>query len=162
MNLNHYAATPSDPSAGILGCGAHTDYGVLTFLHTDEVPGLQVRARMPRDARPCPSAAAPRWPFARRLGNAGAATRGQETPVRAALRCRTCASRTANARRRCYAQQRRRQRARETRPRATEPGPAAATPLARPRIAPASVGPWPWPGGRGPLPGGGGAGPAAG
>jgi hypothetical protein len=42
MNLNHYAATPSDPAAGILGCGAHTDYGALTFLLTDEVPGLQV------------------------------------------------------------------------------------------------------------------------
>ena len=43
MNLYHYATTPSDPSAGLLGCGAHTDYGALTFLLTDEVPGLQVR-----------------------------------------------------------------------------------------------------------------------
>jgi isopenicillin N synthase-like dioxygenase len=49
MNLNHYAATPSDPAAGLLGCGAHTDYGALTFLLTDEVPGLQVRSRVPTD-----------------------------------------------------------------------------------------------------------------
>eukprot|EP00292_Cryptomonas_paramecium_P008632 CAMPEP_0113662328 /NCGR_PEP_ID=MMETSP0038_2-20120614/508_1 /TAXON_ID=2898 /ORGANISM="Cryptomonas paramecium" /LENGTH=282 /DNA_ID=CAMNT_0000577197 /DNA_START=56 /DNA_END=901 /DNA_ORIENTATION=- /assembly_acc=CAM_ASM_000170 len=42
MNLNHYAREASDPAAGRLGCGAHTDYGGLTFLLTDEVPGLQV------------------------------------------------------------------------------------------------------------------------
>ena len=58
MNLNHYAATPSDPSAGILGCGAHTDYGALTFLLTDEVPGLQVSPALPRRGAPLPAPSA--------------------------------------------------------------------------------------------------------
>jgi len=30
------------PNEGLLGIGAHTDYGALTFLYTDEVPGLQI------------------------------------------------------------------------------------------------------------------------
>jgi len=40
----HYDATRSDPDAGVFGAGAHTDYGLLTFLATDEVPGLQIHA----------------------------------------------------------------------------------------------------------------------
>ncbi|QDZ23852.1 oxygenase [Chloropicon primus] len=37
MNLNYYHAQKAR-----LGCGSHTDYGMLTLLITDEVPGLQV------------------------------------------------------------------------------------------------------------------------
>ena len=36
------SATKSDPEAGRFGIGAHTDYGLLTFLLTDGVAGLQV------------------------------------------------------------------------------------------------------------------------
>ena len=42
LNFNFYHATPSDCAAGKLGCGSHTDYGMLTLLATDAVPGLQV------------------------------------------------------------------------------------------------------------------------
>jgi len=42
LTLNHYSAEHSDPSAGVLGCGAHTDYGLLTILLMDDVPALQV------------------------------------------------------------------------------------------------------------------------
>jgi isopenicillin N synthase-like dioxygenase len=37
----HYSAIKSDPGAGLMGCGAHTDYGMITVLATDDVPGLQ-------------------------------------------------------------------------------------------------------------------------
>jgi isopenicillin N synthase-like dioxygenase len=37
-----YGAVVSDPSEGVFGCGAHSDYGMLTILATDSVPGLQV------------------------------------------------------------------------------------------------------------------------
>jgi isopenicillin N synthase-like dioxygenase len=33
----------SDPTKGLFGAGAHTDYGLITLLATDEVSGLQVR-----------------------------------------------------------------------------------------------------------------------
>ena len=33
----------SDPSKGIYGAGAHSDYGLITLLATDDVLGLQVR-----------------------------------------------------------------------------------------------------------------------
>ncbi|GAX75062.1 hypothetical protein CEUSTIGMA_g2506.t1 [Chlamydomonas eustigma] len=39
----HYSGVISDPGEGIFGAGAHTDYGMLTILATDEVPGLQIR-----------------------------------------------------------------------------------------------------------------------
>jgi len=38
----HYSAELSSVSDGVLGAGAHTDYGMLTFLLTDEQPGLQI------------------------------------------------------------------------------------------------------------------------
>lgn len=38
----HYAAEKSSPSDGIFGAGAHTDYGMLTILATDDVAGLQI------------------------------------------------------------------------------------------------------------------------
>lgn len=38
----HYWATPSRLEEGILGAGAHTDWGMLTVLATDGVPGLQL------------------------------------------------------------------------------------------------------------------------
>ena len=36
---------PGDGAADAIGAGAHTDYGALTLLMTDGVPGLQVRPR---------------------------------------------------------------------------------------------------------------------
>ena len=36
------SATKSAPDEGAFGIGAHSDYGMLTFLLTDGVPGLQV------------------------------------------------------------------------------------------------------------------------
>ncbi|CAN0030535.1 unnamed protein product [Phaeothamnion confervicola] len=41
LRLLRYAPEVSDASEGVFGCGAHTDYGLLTFLATDDVPGLQ-------------------------------------------------------------------------------------------------------------------------
>ncbi|KXZ46072.1 hypothetical protein GPECTOR_47g347 [Gonium pectorale] len=38
----HYSGEVSDPGAGVFGAGAHSDYGMLTILATDEVPGLQI------------------------------------------------------------------------------------------------------------------------
>lgn len=38
----HYSADKSRPENGVLGAGAHTDYGMLTILATDDVPGLQI------------------------------------------------------------------------------------------------------------------------
>ncbi|EOA26083.1 hypothetical protein CARUB_v10019502mg [Capsella rubella] len=32
----------SDPSKGIFACGAHTDFGMMTLLATDNVMGLQI------------------------------------------------------------------------------------------------------------------------
>jgi isopenicillin N synthase-like dioxygenase len=33
----------SDPSKGLYGAGAHSDFGLITLLATDDVLGLQVR-----------------------------------------------------------------------------------------------------------------------
>lgn len=38
----HYSAQVSLPDEGVYGAGAHTDYGVLTVLATDNNPGLQI------------------------------------------------------------------------------------------------------------------------
>ncbi|CAM9798398.1 unnamed protein product, partial [Hapterophycus canaliculatus] len=43
LRLIHYSAEVSDPGKGVLGAGAHSDYGLITLLATDDVPGLQVR-----------------------------------------------------------------------------------------------------------------------
>lgn len=32
----------SDPAKGVYGAGAHSDYGLITLLATDDVVGLQV------------------------------------------------------------------------------------------------------------------------
>jgi len=44
-----YSSEVSDPSRGIYGAGAHSDYGMLTLLATDGTPGLQVQPRAHRD-----------------------------------------------------------------------------------------------------------------
>jgi len=38
----HYSAVKSQPGEGAFACGAHSDYGMMTFLTTDDVPGLEV------------------------------------------------------------------------------------------------------------------------
>ncbi len=43
LRLLHYPASPAPAVA--LGAGAHTDYGNLTLLLTDGVPGLEIRRR---------------------------------------------------------------------------------------------------------------------
>ncbi|KAK6941466.1 Isopenicillin N synthase-like, Fe(2+) 2OG dioxygenase domain, partial [Dillenia turbinata] len=50
LRLLHYEGQVSDPSKGIFGAGAHSDYGLITLLATDEVPGLQICKD--RDAKP--------------------------------------------------------------------------------------------------------------
>jgi len=42
LRLLHYAPQKSDLENGIIGCGEHSDYGMLTLLATDDVPGLQI------------------------------------------------------------------------------------------------------------------------
>eukprot|EP00897_Mesotaenium_endlicherianum_P001808 jgi/Mesen1/1655/ME000135S00656 len=42
LRLLHYSAERSEPESGVFGAGAHSDYGMLTFLVTDGVPGLQI------------------------------------------------------------------------------------------------------------------------
>ena len=44
------AAEKSDLERGIYGTGAHSDYGLITLLATDDVPGLQVLAPQPLNA----------------------------------------------------------------------------------------------------------------
>jgi isopenicillin N synthase-like dioxygenase len=46
INYERQPGAP-DPEHGQMGLGAHTDYGVLTLLAADDIPGLQVR----RDGR---------------------------------------------------------------------------------------------------------------
>lgn len=38
----HYTAEESRPDQGVLGAGAHTDWGFFTYLVTDTTPGLQI------------------------------------------------------------------------------------------------------------------------
>eukprot|EP00775_Hariotina_reticulata_P010233 gene10233-10393_t len=42
----HYSAEVSAPSDGIFAAGAHSDYGMLTILATDDVSGLQARVHL--------------------------------------------------------------------------------------------------------------------
>ncbi|XP_049405145.1 2-oxoglutarate-Fe(II) type oxidoreductase hxnY-like isoform X3 [Solanum stenotomum] len=42
LRLLHYEGKLSDPSNGIFGAGAHSDYGLITLLATDDVSGLQI------------------------------------------------------------------------------------------------------------------------
>ena len=50
LRLLHYSAETSSTAQGVYGCGAHSDYGMLTFLLTDAVPGLEI-LRSARGAR---------------------------------------------------------------------------------------------------------------
>ncbi|KAL7481714.1 hypothetical protein ACHAW6_007387, partial [Cyclotella cf. meneghiniana] len=43
IRLLHYSSEPSVPEEGIFACGAHSDYGMITLLLTDDNPGLQVK-----------------------------------------------------------------------------------------------------------------------
>ncbi|KAK1592838.1 hypothetical protein Q3G72_031216 [Acer saccharum] len=49
LRLLHYEGI-SDPSTGIYGAGAHSDYGLITLLATDDVLGLQICKD--KDAKP--------------------------------------------------------------------------------------------------------------
>jgi len=42
VRLLRYAAERSDPAEGVFACGAHSDYGMITLLLTDDNPGLQI------------------------------------------------------------------------------------------------------------------------
>mmetsp|Transcript_3155 Transcript_3155/g.6973 ORF Transcript_3155/g.6973 Transcript_3155/m.6973 type:complete len:330 (+) Transcript_3155:50-1039(+) len=43
IRLLHYSCEPSDEENGLYACGAHSDYGMITLLLTDDNPGLQVK-----------------------------------------------------------------------------------------------------------------------
>eukprot|EP00804_Cyclotella_cryptica_P026131 CCRYP_013027-RA/>CCRYP_013027-RA protein AED:0.40 eAED:0.40 QI:0/-1/0/1/-1/1/1/0/339 len=43
IRLLHYSDEPSVPEEGVFACGAHSDYGMITLLLTDDNPGLQVK-----------------------------------------------------------------------------------------------------------------------
>mmetsp|Transcript_1134 Transcript_1134/g.1617 ORF Transcript_1134/g.1617 Transcript_1134/m.1617 type:complete len:247 (+) Transcript_1134:205-945(+) len=46
LRLLRYATTiPSCPEQGIYACGAHSDFGILTLLFTNHVPGLQIQMK---------------------------------------------------------------------------------------------------------------------
>ncbi|KAK4774696.1 hypothetical protein SAY86_009631 [Trapa natans] len=42
VRLLHYGGDVSNPSEGMFGAGAHSDYGLITLLATDDVLGLQI------------------------------------------------------------------------------------------------------------------------
>ena len=44
LRVNHYETMPGDPDPldAQVGMGAHTDYGIVTVLYADDVPGLQI------------------------------------------------------------------------------------------------------------------------
>ncbi|XP_065175726.1 uncharacterized protein LOC135805592 [Sycon ciliatum] len=43
LRVLHYDETLSKPDEGLFGAGEHTDFGMLTLLKTDDVPGLQIQ-----------------------------------------------------------------------------------------------------------------------
>ena len=43
LRLLHYSREKSAPEEGIFACGAHSDYGMLTLLLTDESAGLEIK-----------------------------------------------------------------------------------------------------------------------
>ncbi|MBA0574382.1 hypothetical protein Golob_001591 [Gossypium lobatum] len=71
LRLLHYGGQVSDPSKGIYGAGAHSDYGLITLLATDDVMGLQICKD--KDAKPqiweyvAPSFYSQSWGHARTL-----------------------------------------------------------------------------------------------
>ncbi|KAL7168075.1 hypothetical protein ACSBR2_038506 [Camellia fascicularis] len=50
LRLLHYEGRVSDPMKGIYGAGAHSDFGLITLLATDDVCGLQICKD--KDAKP--------------------------------------------------------------------------------------------------------------
>ncbi|GLT48516.1 hypothetical protein SLA2020_221370 [Shorea laevis] len=50
LRLLHYGGQISDPSNGLYGAGAHSDFGLITLLATDDVMGLQICKD--KDAKP--------------------------------------------------------------------------------------------------------------
>lgn len=48
LRLLRYAPQPSRPADGVFAAGAHTDYGMVTLLATDDNPGLQVASAASR------------------------------------------------------------------------------------------------------------------
>ncbi|XP_040971165.1 2-oxoglutarate-Fe(II) type oxidoreductase hxnY isoform X6 [Gossypium hirsutum] len=50
LRLLHYEDQFSDPAKGIYGAGAHSDFGFITLLATDDVMGLQICKD--KDAKP--------------------------------------------------------------------------------------------------------------
>ena len=50
LRLLHYEGKISDPNKGIYGWGAHSDYGLITLLATDDITGLQICKD--KDAKP--------------------------------------------------------------------------------------------------------------
>ncbi|KAF5934914.1 hypothetical protein HYC85_026043 [Camellia sinensis] len=50
LRLLHYEGSVSDPMKGIYGAGAHSDFGLITLLATDDVYGLQICKD--KDAKP--------------------------------------------------------------------------------------------------------------
>ncbi|CAK9155259.1 unnamed protein product [Ilex paraguariensis] len=50
LRLLHYEGLISDPTKGLYGAGAHSDFGLITLLATDDVSGLQICKH--KDAKP--------------------------------------------------------------------------------------------------------------
>ncbi|KDO23250.1 hypothetical protein SPRG_11180 [Saprolegnia parasitica CBS 223.65] len=45
LRMLHYNAEASNLANGVIACGAHSDFGLLTLLSTDTEPGLQIEGR---------------------------------------------------------------------------------------------------------------------
>jgi isopenicillin N synthase-like dioxygenase len=42
LRLLKYGNVISEPSSGVFGCGPHSDYGMITLLTSNDVPGLEI------------------------------------------------------------------------------------------------------------------------